>query len=202
MLVVPFSRLPRKNYQADREPHVVRVDLEFLRVPPLVSEYDSGEDEGGDIQSRSGVNDDERLSNSSSEDDDNSSSSSYSSYSSSSRSPRGVMAGLPPLTGRRATGEYDADADEYHSTISSFAPSTTTTIATNATSFKKKKLTFVKSIKRFVKSRRAYALFQLWRERKAKERRSEMLIQLEEKGEKLKTKLYQEIEKEIEEDQK
>jgi hypothetical protein len=194
--LVPFGRLPRKSYQPDREPHVVRVDLEFLRAPPLVSEYDSEEDESWDIQSRSGVKDDERLSNSSSEDDDNSSYSSYSSYSSSSYSPR--VGGLPPLTERG----QDDDADEYHSTVSSLAPSTTTTIATNATAFKKKKLTFVKSIQRFIRSRRSYALFQLWRQRKAKERRSAMLIRLEEKGGKLKQKLYEEIEKEILEDEK
>lgn len=209
--VVPFSRLPRKRYRPEQEPHVIRVDLDHLRN--TVSEYNSDEDEDP-----TGLDDLERLSHSSGDDSSASSSSSYSSYSSlsSKHSPLNQQ-NISTLGSHHSNRSNNFDKTNYdenddQDSVSSLHTRTTIaatntmnlpTVTTPVVTRKNKTIlnSFLKSIQRYIKSRRSYVLFQLWRERKAKERRSAMLINLEKKGEILKEKIYNEIQQELLEDE-
>jgi hypothetical protein len=187
--VVPFARLPRKAYRPKLE-NVIRVDLDYLResvAPASPSEYSDSRDDRLDL---------------SDSDSDNSSSSSYSSYSSASSSssphpsssPSSPQYQPPSYSSLKQFDELDHDRDESQS-----GNGNGSTVSHSLQ--KKKKFTFLKLVKGFLRQRRSYVLFQMWRERKANERRSQMLIQLEEKATVLKNKIYNEIEREIDEDQ-
>lgn len=170
---------------------MVRVDLEFLRAPPLVSEYGSEEDwDEEDVQSRSGVRDEERLSNCSSEDDDDDENTSSSSHPSS------------PITSHHREMDDNQSVGSVGSRVSSSLGSSSTPHPTMISFPKQKKRNFLKVIQKSLQRTEAYILFQLWRERKAKERRHVMLRDLEMKGDLLKKKVYQEIENEIRENEK
>ena len=204
MITAPFTRLPRKKYDQNKD-KVIRIDIESLKESQTKKKEEKKE-----------INEEEeeRLSDSSDSDSDASSSSiispsspansfsvSSSSYSlptnQESENFRTTLTTIPNMT----FNEDDEDENEGEGENQSENDRMSSMSGNSIKTIKKENQTIGKKFKNFLRRRKLYVLLQLWRKRKAEERRNPMLLHLENKTIECKEQYYQTIRKEIEEDE-